>query len=285
MSKVNAVGQEQARIAIGNASRTAGVDFTYLLAQAKIESGLNSAAKAATSSAAGLFQFTKSTWLGMLERHGDAYGVGWASTAISQTAGGGLKVQDPLLRQNIMALRHDPALSSVMAAEFAKENGAALRPVLGREPDHAELYLAHFLGAGGASQFIAALQSDPGQTAAGLLPEAAAANRPIFYTKDGSARSIANVMDLIRTKVEAAKLDAAEHYDGTPVRGFGASFSLPPIAREFAASGTQTPPLAGNSRKPMSAVLLEAFGDQGSASGISRAKIKNAYAKLQGFGL
>lgn len=289
MSKVNAAGQEQARLAIATASRASGVDFDYLLAQAKIESGLNPAAKAATSSAAGLYQFTTSTWLGMMDRHGGTYGAEWASDAISQT-GRGHHVNDPLMRRDILALRHDPALASVMAAEFAKENGEALRPVLGREPDHAELYLAHFLGSGGAGKFLTALQSNPEQSAALLFPAPAAANRTIFFNKDGSARSVAGVMDLMRNKVEAAKGEASGSMPSYPPPQ--SRFDDPlaatrgPIGREFAGQASALPPPNQPAqRKPMSSILLEAFGQQGRANTGAQAQVMTAYKKLQGFGL
>ena len=289
MSKVNATGQEQARLAIATASRASGVDFDYLLAQAKIESGLNPAAKAATSSAAGLYQFTTSTWLGMLDRHGGTYGVEWASDAISRS-GRGHHVDDPLMRRDILALRHDPAIASVMAAEFAKENGEALRPVLGREPDHAELYLAHFLGSGGAGKFLTALQSNPAQSAALLFPAPAAANRTIFYTKDGSARSVAGVMDLMRNKVEAAKGEAGRNIAPYPLSHSRfddpSMATLGPIGREFSVQASAPwPAKQPAQRKPMSSILLEAFGQQGKANNDPQAQVMTAYKKLQGFGL
>ena len=76
--------------AIARAAQATGVDFSYLLAQARIESSMNPAARAQTSSAAGLYQFTQGTWLAMLDRHGARHGLGWADAAI---AGG--KVSDP----------------------------------------------------------------------------------------------------------------------------------------------------------------------------------------------
>ena len=187
-----------ARAAIARAAGRTGVDFDYLLAQARIESSLNPNARAGTSSAAGLYQFTKGTWLNTLDKHGAEHGLGWAGQAIE-----GGRVRDPAMRAQIMALRFDPEAASAMAAELASDNAAALTPVLGRTPDAAELYLAHFLGVGGASQFISALQSDPGQSAAALLPKAAAANRGIFYDR-GAPRSVAAVMDLLRGKVAGA---------------------------------------------------------------------------------
>ena len=45
------------RAAIARAAQATGVDFDYLLAQAKLESGLDPNARAATSSATGLYQF------------------------------------------------------------------------------------------------------------------------------------------------------------------------------------------------------------------------------------
>src|ERR1700744_1624120 len=61
---------------IRSASRQTGVSFDYLMAQANKESNLTSDAKTRASSAAGLFQFTKATWLQLVKKHGDKYGFG-----------------------------------------------------------------------------------------------------------------------------------------------------------------------------------------------------------------
>jgi soluble lytic murein transglycosylase-like protein len=74
--------EANARESIARAANRTGVNFDYLLAQAKIESGLNPQARAGTSSAAGLYQFTRSTWLQTLEQHGAEHGLGWAGAAI-----------------------------------------------------------------------------------------------------------------------------------------------------------------------------------------------------------
>ena len=58
------------------ASAKSGVSFQYLVAKAAQESGLKTDAQAATSSAVGLFQFTRSTWLDMLKHYGAQYGYG-----------------------------------------------------------------------------------------------------------------------------------------------------------------------------------------------------------------
>jgi len=49
--------------AIRQAAQATGTGFSYLLATAKIESGLNPKIKSTTSSATGLFQFIDQTWL------------------------------------------------------------------------------------------------------------------------------------------------------------------------------------------------------------------------------
>src|SRR3546814_1798515 len=51
------------------------------------------------------------------------------------------------------------------------------------------LFRSHFLGSGGAMRFLAGIEADPDQPGATMLPQAAAANRPIFYAGDGRMRS------------------------------------------------------------------------------------------------
>jgi hypothetical protein len=198
---VNNVQSHGVHAAIARASAATGVDFDYLLAQARLESGLDPEARAPSSSAAGLYQFIDGTWLDTVDRHGASHGLGWADAAI--TRAGGRAVVDPALREEVMALRRDPDAAALMAAELARDNAAALRGVLGREPDATELYLAHFLGAGGAGEFLSALAVDPGQNAAALFPRAAAANRSIFHDGAG-ARSVGEVMAVMRGKVAGA---------------------------------------------------------------------------------
>lgn len=271
------------RAAIARASRATGVDFDYLLAQAKIESSLNPQAKAGTSSAAGLYQFTGGTWLQTLDRHGDRHGLDWAAGAID---GGRV---DPGMRAQIMAMRYDPNASALMAAELANDNRAALVGVLGREPDAAELYMAHFLGADGAAKFLSALQSDPSQSAAAILPKAAAANRGIFY--DGSGpRSVAGVMDLMRGKVSSAMNGAGlppATYGSSQIAGVApqAAPTGGPLQREFQAMAAQASTQGALSGRPsMADTLRNTFGASGGQTGAPEF-VRSAYAKLQAFNL
>ncbi|MCW5645786.1 MAG: transglycosylase SLT domain-containing protein [Sphingopyxis sp.] len=190
------------RDAVQMASARTGIDFDYLVDVARVESGYNPTAKAATSSARGLYQFTKQTWLATLDRHGANHGLAWAADAIGRDASGRLTVTDPALRQQIFDLRDDPFAASTMAAALTSDNRAYLESRIGRSAEPVDLYLAHFLGSGGAARFLAALDANPDQPGAPMMPEAAAANRSVFYAPDGSMRSLAEIRDRFRAKLE-----------------------------------------------------------------------------------
>ena len=188
--------------AVQNASARSGIDFDYLVDVARVESGYNPTAKAPTSSARGLYQFTKQTWLATLDRHGANHGLAWAADAIGRDASGRLSVSDPTLRQQILDLRDDPAASSNMAAALTGDNRDYLETRIGRSAEPVDLYLAHFLGSGGAAKFLSALEANPDQPGASMMPEAAAANRSVFYGPDGSMRSLAEIRERFRVKLE-----------------------------------------------------------------------------------
>jgi hypothetical protein len=188
--------------AIRQAADRSGIDFDYLLGQARIESGLNPAAQARTSSATGLFQFTTQTWLGTLHRHGSAAGLGWAADAIRQDARGHYHIDDPAMRRAVLDLRKEPGAASAMAAEFASDNQQYLEGRLGRPLQSVDLYLAHFLGPAGAAKFLEAHDADPASAAASFFPSAARANRNIFYARDGSARSLSEVRSRFAAKLQ-----------------------------------------------------------------------------------
>jgi hypothetical protein len=192
--------------AIRQASQATGTSFSYLLATAQVESGLNPRAGASTSSARGLFQFVEQTWLGTLKQSGPALGYGRYADAISRTASGHFEVKDPALRSQILKLRNDPAANAVMAGAFTKANAAYLAQKLGREPSEGELYIAHFLGAGGAARLISQAASNPNTTAATAFGNAAQANPAIFYDrKTGAARTVAQVRDVLTARYDVAR--------------------------------------------------------------------------------
>jgi hypothetical protein len=185
--------RERVTGAIQLAAARTGVDFSYLLNQARIESGLDPNARARTSSATGLFQFIDQTWLGTVQRHGARHGLGWAADAIQRGANGRFHVADPAMRRAILDLRRQPEAASTMAAEFASDNRSYLEGRLDRDVEAVDLYLAHFLGAAGAARFLSAHDANPNASAAASLPAAARANRWVFFNRDGSARSFADI--------------------------------------------------------------------------------------------
>ncbi len=191
--------------AIRQAAQATGTSFQYLLATAQVESGLNPKAGASTSSARGLFQFVEQTWLGTMKQSGASLGYGKYAAAITRTASGHYTVQDPEMRSEILKLRNDPQANAVMAGAFTQANSALLSQKLGRSPSEGELYIAHFLGAGGAARMISAAAADPNTSAASYFPNAAAANPSIFYDRaSGRPRSLAQVRDVLTARYDVA---------------------------------------------------------------------------------
>jgi hypothetical protein len=191
--------------AIRDAAQSTGTSFEYLLTTAQIESNLNPAAQATTSSAKGLYQFIEQTWLGTLKQAGPALGLGNYAAAIVQGADGRYAVPDPAAHAAIMRLRSDPSASAMVAGAFTRSNEARLAAALGRGPSQGELYIAHFLGPDGAAKLIGAAASQPQANAAAMFPAAGAANRSIFYDRSGYPRSAAAVYANLTGRYEVAR--------------------------------------------------------------------------------
>ena len=204
MPSVSPVAASRVQSAIAAAASRTGIDFGYLLGQAKLESGLNASARAGTSSASGLYQFIEQSWLAVVKQHGGEHGLGWAANNIQQLPNGRYTVGDASTRQAILGLRNDPTVASLMAAEHAGDNKAALEGALGRAATGADLYMAHFLGRAGATKFLRTMQSDPRASGADLFPAAANANRNVFYDQAGQPRSLAAIYQRFTDKLGAA---------------------------------------------------------------------------------
>ena len=200
------VDPTRARIAgsIKQAASSTGASFEYLLTTAKMESNFNPKASATTSSAKGLFQFIDQTWLGTVKEAGSQLGYGKYADAITKDASGSYSVSDPAARAAIMKLRDDPDAASSMAGVLTQSNSFKLTGKIGRRPSDAELYMAHFMGVGGAGKLINGAEENPNASAARMFPNAAAANRSIFYDRSGSARSLSQVYSVLSTRYAAA---------------------------------------------------------------------------------
>ncbi|WP_232629723.1 transglycosylase SLT domain-containing protein [Methylobacterium sp. Leaf118] len=213
-----ATGGGEVVAAIREGAQTSGVGFDYLLATAQRESSLNPSAKAGTSSATGLFQFIEQTWLGVMKSTGAKLGLSAYADAITTRSDGTHTVADPTTRQAILDLRRDPRVSASLAGALTQRNREALGTALGREPSSGDLYAAHVLGARGAATLIGSAQASPARAAALDLPEAAAANKSLFYDRAGRPRSSSELYALLATATSGA---------ATPVATAAASADLP----------------------------------------------------------
>ncbi|WP_293678594.1 transglycosylase SLT domain-containing protein [uncultured Phenylobacterium sp.] len=178
--------------AIERASKATGVDFGFLMKTAGRESSYNPRAQASSSSAAGLFQFVEQTWLSTLKQHGSKHGYARYAELITKGSDGRYHVAGADARRAVMDLRLDPHAASLMAGELTSGHAAYLRGRVGRDPTAGELYAAHFLGPQGSARLIEAMQTRPGVAASTLFPDAARANRSIFY-REGRAATVGEV--------------------------------------------------------------------------------------------
>jgi hypothetical protein len=144
-------------------ARYSGDYFAMLRAK---ESGGVDTAQSDTSTAAGRYQFTKGTWADVVQKH-------------------------PELHLSLDG-RLDPDQQEKAVRALTADNAKAL----GADATPGNLYLAHFLGAGGATDFLAKLRKDPGASAVAAFPGEAAKNRAVFYNPDGSPRSLQEVYNL-----------------------------------------------------------------------------------------
>jgi hypothetical protein len=125
-----------------------------------------------------------------------------------------------------MKLRDDPAASSSMAAVLTQSNSFKLTGKIGRRPTDGELYMAHFMGVGGAAKLISNAEDNPQASGARLFPNAAAANRSIFFDRSGRARSVSEVYSVLTSRYASAANSRATRTAMASVGGAPASVAL-----------------------------------------------------------
>ncbi len=252
--------------AIKQAADTVGASFEYLLSTAKMESDFNPKAGASTSSAHGLFQFIDQTWLGTVKEAGTQLGYGKYADAITRSSSGTYSVSNPAARTAIMKLRDDPAASSAMAAVLAQSNSFKLTGKIGRRPTDAELYMAHFMGVGGAAKLISNAEDNPRASGARLFPNAAAANRSIFYDRTGRARGVSEVYSVLTSRYASAANSQATR---TAMASVGVTPASAAPANPVLASAA--PPAAPVTRPIDNAAFLSSFPDVRSITPVATA--------------
>jgi hypothetical protein len=305
--------------AIKRAADTTGTSFEYMLATAKMESNFNPKATATTSSARGLYQFIDQTWLGTVKEAGSQLGYGKYADAITRSPSGSYSVSDPAARNAIMRLRDDPAASSSMAAVLTQSNSFKLTGKIGRRPTDAELYMAHFMGVGGAGKLITNAEDNPKASGARLFPNAAEANRPIFFDKAGRARSVSEVYSVLTSRYasaansQATRTAMASVGGDTPRRvtiasaapatapldnaaylsSFPEARPVTPATMSFASTATQPQPTdpifrslfqAGERSQPVSPAVQELWGNSPAptSAGVTAVSSPSAVQSLSG---
>ena len=194
---------------IVRAAQQVQTDPVLLMAVADKESSFKTEVRAQTSSATGLYQFIERTWLGVVRDFGPRYGLQKDAALVVPDANDRPSVQDQAERVRILELRRDPYLSALMAGEMLKRDAARIALRIGRELTLGEVYLAHFLGAEDAEQFLAKVVDKPGAAAAALLPGPARANRTIFFSgaqgrrKKAASLSVAQVHEKFEAMMSA----------------------------------------------------------------------------------
>jgi hypothetical protein len=195
--------------AIRLGSMRTGVEFSFLMELAATESSFDPTRIAPKTAAAGLYQFKDDTWLEAVRTYGKKYGMGvYASQVenyIDDTGNKRLIIHDPVVYKHVLALRHNPRISALLAAEYVKYNRKRLSNTLDREPGHTELYLTHFFGATGAISFLKALDENPDRIAGEVFPKAAENNQGIFRTKLSKPRTVAEIYKMFDRKFNSAR--------------------------------------------------------------------------------
>jgi murein DD-endopeptidase MepM/ murein hydrolase activator NlpD len=202
---------------------------TYMKTVAMLESGGNPNAKAGSSngnysSAGGLFQFLESSYEGVTGRKGSG------------------------------AERYDPVKATEAMQKLTMMNKGQMEKGLGRGVSGEDLYMGHFLGAGGATKFLKAKDQDPNQSAAKFDPTAAASNKSIYYDQKNNnrERSIAEVHSLMTEKYrkQQAAIQAGQTLPDV-VAGLTGTGTL--------AAGTRSAPTASTLATPTAPVARPAY--------------------------
>lgn len=196
--------------AIRLSSVRTGVEFSFLMELASAESGFNPAAQASGSSAVGLYQFTHDTWLNTVKAHGEKYGLGEYAAQIEYTVDRRgytrPRIADEAVYKHVLALRKNPRVAAMMAAESVKANRQRLA-FLDAEPGRTELYLTHFLGTDGAISFLRELDRNPKTFASELFPSAAESNQSIFHPQTCEPRTVTEIYELFSEKFHTSRFD------------------------------------------------------------------------------
>lgn len=149
------------------------IDEAFVDRVVQIESSGNPNAQARTSSALGVGQFVKSTWLDTVRKHAPQLMAGRTE-------------------EEVLELRRNPQISRNMIAALANDNASALQEN-GVNTTPENLYLAHFLGKNGAVNLLTAPPDTPTEDVLGNAQ--IRANKSVLEGK-----TVAQVVDWAKRK-------------------------------------------------------------------------------------
>lgn len=149
-----------------------------------------------TQSEARRFGYTHDRWLDVMRLHGGAAGYERFAARIFRTRSGLVYVPVARERLVIAAQQNDPAAVLSLTREAATANAMWLGRELGRAATADELYLAHIAAREEALALVRAGNSDAGQSASQLAPQAALAHPHLFFSGT-RARTVGEVQKLV----------------------------------------------------------------------------------------
>ena len=250
----NGKGWGDMQATVMEAAKLTGTDPKELATIMAIESGFNPNAKSKTSSATGLNQFTSETWDEMMGKHAAKFGI------------------DPKTPPT------DPRANAIMGGMLLKQNKSYLKKTKS-DVNLTDAYMAHFLGAGGATEFN---KLDDNSIPARSMPKAAKSNQPIFFDRSGKPRTKAEIYKLMENKVNGALSQHGVNIDGAS-SGSSSSGETKPVSTT-GAIGTSTPTGVTSAVKGPDSENTKAIRDMQNNSGMYKDTPKPTMPKAVSIG-
>lgn len=169
-------GYEEHKETIAAAAAMTGFPADLMATVIAAESNFTSKVKASTSAAQGLGQFVPGTWDGMMKKYAKQYGIAPGTPAT------------------------DPRANALFTALYMRDNAEEFEKTMGRKATDVDIYMMHFLGAGGYRTFL----RNPGVAGGALYPSFEAAN-PTIFRKDkgrGPQRTTNEIIAVMAKKVD-----------------------------------------------------------------------------------
>lgn len=212
------------------------------------ESGGNDKDQSKKSSAYGRYQFTIGTWADLIKRHPEL----------------GLTAKD----------RADPQAQEKAIRAFTQDNENYLARN-GIPTTDLNVHMAHFLGAGGARDFINAYNKDPNTLAINVAhPQSVASNYEVFHHKDGTPRTVGEIYQMYGKRFgedassPSQTYQAPEPYNPALRQSIGQAPSTNALGQAPATTSAQSP-LGPTTLNPMAASRDALSGGAGGQSSLT----------------